>query len=181
MNFIYNNLSFLFVVILLSGCVSSNKTMADPTVKPSTEMSNFGTGNGSWLEVRRPTDNSCADGAKLAKAGHPQKALEIWERNTLAATPKERLRADMTCMKLSGLVNNDAELASWIIARAETNIATAQLYAGMLFAFGIGVDKDLTKAQFWTSLAVKNKAQDADKFLQAITSEGHGSQSSRSE
>ena len=109
----------------------------------------------------------------MAKAGQYQSAFQEWEKAALDDSPKEKLRADINCLRHNRIAVDDTAIAKWMMERADEGIPSAQLYTGMLFANGIGVKKSLVSARQWLKLADKNGHPDA-AFLLQIMDEGSG-------
>src|SRR5579864_9687480 len=75
-------------------------------------------------------DDWCLKGLVHLNNGDYQNAMNTWERGALECAPKERLRADIQCLKRTKIASNDTEVMAWMLARARDKIPSAQLYVG---------------------------------------------------
>ncbi|HEY7579311.1 MAG TPA: tetratricopeptide repeat protein [Acetobacteraceae bacterium] len=66
-----------------------------------------------------------------------------------------------------GVVQDDAEAASWFVKAAEQGQAEAQLLLGTLFFFGQGVPQSYVSAFAWCDIAATNGQSDASECRDA--------------
>lgn len=112
---------------------------------------------------------SCDVGRQLALQGDAPSAIANWEKLSSDKTPKEKLRAVMTCLRNSGIASTNEDAAKWVIDVAAKYQGHAVLYAGMLYASGAGVPQDLDLAQRYLLRARELRIPQADEMLQIFT------------
>jgi len=115
----------------------------------------------------QPND-PCEPGRQAAARGDPASAIALWETESSDPTPKEKLRAVWSCLRSSGLAANDVEAARWIVSAAERTGGRAELYAGMLYASGAGVPRDLGTARVILNRALMHSRRDAEQMLDVL-------------
>jgi len=118
----------------------------------------------------------CDAGRRAATSGGSTEAIETWEKKALDTTPKEKLRAVMTCLRDSGLATSDVDAAGWIVRVADKSHGRASLYAGMLYASGAGLPADRGVARKYLEEARSAAPDDAAAMLRVLdTVEGAAS------
>lgn len=115
---------------------------------------------------------SCAPGRLKADSGDYQGALSDWKVLASEDTPKEQLRAVLSCLSESGMAIDHSNAASWIFEAAQNKAVDAQLYLGMLYASGVGVSKDLQQAKQWLTLATEHGSESAAFLLEILEKSG---------
>ena len=118
-----------------------------------------------------PAENpnqTCDDGRRAALRGDTIEAIGVWERKALDATPKEKLRAVLTCLRDSGLATSDADAARWVVDVADKSHGRAALYAGMLFASGAGLPADRSAARMYLEQARSAAPDEASAMLRVL-------------
>ena len=116
----------------------------------------------------RATPDACEAGRSAYATGHMAAALTEWERESLDQTPKEKLRAVVTCLKKSGLAASDSDAAHFVIHAADASGGRASLYAGMLLLSGAGVPADQTSARRYLVAARSSAPAEADQMLSIL-------------
>ncbi|HVX13342.1 MAG TPA: hypothetical protein VHC22_19310 [Pirellulales bacterium] len=112
--------------------------------------------------------DTCKAGASKAKSGDYEGAMKLWEMAALDSSPKEKLRADINCLRFSRIAVGDNAIVEWMVNRAEERLPPAQLYAGMLYASGFGVAKNVDLARKWMKQADMNGNPDAAFLLKIL-------------
>lgn len=115
-----------------------------------------------------PLNPYCEEGRHSAEADNYRAALSSWEKLSLDNSPKERLRSILLCLKAARVAHNDFSASQWIFAAAEADIADAQMYAGMVYASGVGVEQDFDRAQYWFKRSVANGNDIATRLLEIL-------------
>jgi TPR repeat protein len=114
---------------------------------------------------------SCEDGRKHEIEGRQLDALDSWAALSPDPSPKERLRAVLTCITTMRVADDMAQAAQWLIDVARTTgNATVQMYVGMLFSSGAGVEVDIDEGRKWLRLAGDNGSAEAQKLLEMMDS-----------
>jgi TPR repeat protein len=111
-----------------------------------------------------PSDTVCVDGAAAAKNENYERAMNTWAEASIDASAKLRLRAVIGCLEWTGIAENNASAAAWIIARADEGIVQAALYSGLLYGAGVGVEADVDTAVEWLDKAAA-KGSEAAAFI----------------
>lgn len=113
-------------------------------------------------------DDPCNPGRQAALMGDAHSAIVRWEELSTDSTAKERLRVVMTCLRNSGIASANEDAAKWIIDAASKSDGRSLLYAGMLYASGAGVPKDLKKAREYLERARDLHIAEAKEALQIL-------------
>lgn len=115
------------------------------------------------------SESSCAVGKSYAINERYDQAFESWGRSARDLSPKEHLRAVLECLETVELATDSISAARWIvdIARRTSN-AKAQMYAGMLYVSGAGVERDIEKGKQWLRSAATRGNDDARQLLEIL-------------
>ena len=117
------------------------------------------------------TASLCSEGRGFADAGNYARAFNVWGESSIDASAKMKLRAALDCLESTG-ISNDAESASrWIIDRAQEGIVEGQLFAGMLYIAGTGVDIDYDEGLAWLEKAEAGGSETAAFIRRELMSE----------
>ena len=110
----------------------------------------------------------CDTGRAAALRGNAPDAISRWEKLAADRTPKEKLRAIMTCLRNSGIAITNEDAAKWDVDVATKSEGPAVLYAGMLYASGAGVPQDLIEARKYLQRARKLHISQAAEVLSIL-------------
>jgi len=118
---------------------------------------------------------ACDEGKIEAKKENYSSALIEWGKDIniedykyKSDVIKEKLRAILLCLQVSGISKNGEE-GQWFEKAAAQGSSQAQLYLGMLYGGGRGgKPQDIAKAMEWLQLSSKNRNKDAEFLLMKL-------------
>jgi TPR repeat protein len=104
---------------------------------------------------------ACQAGLDSVEAGNIVRAVNIWGEQAEDASARMRLLAVLSCLEESGLAETDAAAATWILNAAQQDVVEAQVFAGLLYANGLGLRQDYGAAIDWLERAERNGSETA--------------------
>ena len=118
-------------------------------------------------------DNICSNGEEQVQKANYDGALEDWRRYTIDEAPKDWFRVTQECLNEIFPHYNEENIADWLTKAAQSGSSNASILLSVVYANGIGYEKDKDRAFRFLTNAAELGNHGAKEHLKTLnTAEG---------